>query len=66
MKIGPVGAELFHVDGQTNIYDEADSRFSKFCETADISPYLIKQSATKMYGESGSGPHIHTLCIRWS
>jgi len=32
MKISPVGAELFHADGQTDIYDEANSRFSKFCE----------------------------------
>jgi hypothetical protein len=29
-KIRPVGAELFHADG----HDEADSRFSQFCERA--------------------------------
>jgi hypothetical protein len=28
MKIRPVGAELFHADG----HDEANSRFSQFCE----------------------------------
>ena len=32
MKISPVGAELFHADGQTDRHDEANSRFSKSCE----------------------------------
>jgi len=32
MKISPVEAELFHADGQTDGHDEANSRFSKFCE----------------------------------
>ena len=27
MKIRPAGAELFHADGQTDRYDEANSRF---------------------------------------
>jgi hypothetical protein len=31
MKIRPVGAELY-VDGRTDRYDEASSRFSQFCE----------------------------------
>jgi len=30
MKIRPVGAELFHVDGQTDRHDEANSRISQF------------------------------------
>jgi hypothetical protein len=34
MKIRPVGAELFHADGQTNGHDEANSRFSQFCESS--------------------------------
>jgi hypothetical protein len=36
MKIRPVGAELFHADGdrQTDRHDEANSRFSQFCERA--------------------------------
>ena len=34
MKIRPVGAELYHVNGQTDGYDEANSRFSQFCERA--------------------------------
>jgi len=33
MKIRPVGAELFHVDGQTDMHGEANSRFSQFCES---------------------------------
>ena len=28
------GAELFHADGRTDRYDEANSRFSQFCERA--------------------------------
>jgi hypothetical protein len=34
MKIRPVGAELFRADGQTGRHDEANSRFSQFCERA--------------------------------
>jgi len=33
MKIRPVGAELFHADGQRDRQDEDNSRFSKFCES---------------------------------
>jgi hypothetical protein len=32
MKIRRVGTELFHADGQTDKYDEANARFSQFCE----------------------------------
>jgi len=31
VKIPPVGSKLFHADGQTDVHDEADSHFSKFC-----------------------------------
>ena len=34
MKIHPLGAELFHADGQTDGHDEANSRFSYFSESA--------------------------------
>jgi hypothetical protein len=34
MKIRPVGAEFFHVDGQTNRHDEDKCRFSQFYERA--------------------------------
>ena len=34
MKMRPVGAELFHVDGLTDGHDEADSRFSQSWERA--------------------------------
>jgi len=30
MKIRPVGAELFHEDGQTDRPEEANNRFSQF------------------------------------
>ena len=32
MKIRPVGAELFHADGRTDRHDDANRRFSQFCE----------------------------------
>jgi len=36
MKIRPVGAELFHADGQTDVrihrHDEANNWLSQFCE----------------------------------
>jgi len=32
MNIRSAGAELFRADGQTDGHDEANSRFSQFCE----------------------------------
>jgi len=34
MNIRPVGAELFHADGQTDRHDKGNSRFSQLCERA--------------------------------
>jgi len=34
MKIRPAGAELFHGDRRMDGRDEANSRFSQFCESA--------------------------------
>ena len=34
MKINPVGAKLFHVDGQTDRHEQANSNFLQFCESA--------------------------------
>jgi len=34
MKIRPVGAELFHTEGRSDGHDEANGRFSQFCERA--------------------------------
>ena len=36
MKIRPVGAELFHEDGQTDIHDEANSSFSQFFSSCSM------------------------------
>jgi hypothetical protein len=33
-KMRPVGAELYYEDRQADRYDEANSRFSQFCERA--------------------------------
>ena len=32
MKIRPLRVDMFHADEQTDRHDEADSRFSKFCD----------------------------------
>jgi hypothetical protein len=32
MKIGPVGAELYHEEGHTGIHNEANCHFSEFYE----------------------------------
>ena len=40
MKIFSVGAELFHADKRTDRHNEANSRFSQFCEQA----YNIKKN----------------------
>ena len=34
IKIRPVGAKLFHADGQIDRHDGANSQFSQFCESA--------------------------------
>ena len=34
IKIRPVGAKLFHADEQIDQHDEANSRYSQFCESA--------------------------------
>jgi len=34
MKILPVGDELFHADGRTDVHDEANSRFTQLFEGA--------------------------------
>jgi len=39
MKFLPVGAELFRADGQTERHEEANSRFSQFCECAWVHEY---------------------------
>jgi len=51
MKIRPLGTKLFHADGQTDKYDEANTRFSQFCEkrlpTAMIQLKNIRGHRTK-------------------
>jgi hypothetical protein len=34
MQMRPLGAELFHADGQTDIHDKGKRRYSQFCERA--------------------------------
>ena len=54
MKIHPVGAELFHADGQTDRHDEASSRFSQFCE---------KRLKSKQYNCSAN-IYFHHKCLQ--
>jgi len=42
MKIRLVGAELFHVDRQTDRHDKANSRFSQFCERVQQNYYTLQ------------------------
>jgi len=40
MKIRPEGDELLRADRSTDGHDEANSRFSQFCERLKTVPYL--------------------------
>jgi len=52
MKIRPVGIELFHAngrtDGQTDRHDDANGRFSKFCERA-VKKKQINKFSLRLY-----------------
>jgi hypothetical protein len=37
----PVEAKLFHADGQTDGYDEANSRFSQFCQAPNNTSFSV-------------------------
>ena len=47
MKIRRVGAQLFHADGQTDRYDEANSHFSQF-RVAPKGIYIYVQVFTEV------------------
>jgi len=49
MKICPMGAEVFHVDRRTYRHDEANSRFSQFCERAQKSSLNVKMQLSTAY-----------------
>jgi hypothetical protein len=44
MEIGPVTAQLFHADGRTDRYDDANSGFSQFCKAIIYNPSLFGTS----------------------
>jgi len=56
MKIHPVGAELFHADTHTDRHHNANSCFSKFCVSAQISLF---------YNLTTEGSHSCTLLQTW-
>jgi len=51
MKIHLVGAEIFHENRRTNIHDEANSCFSKFCEKRLKMTELYRTYCTKLAGK---------------
>ena len=62
MKIRPVGAELFHADGRTDLHDETNSRFAQFVYAFW---FLIKLAITSQHSihqclSNGSAP-----CSLW-
>jgi len=55
MKIGPLGAELFHMDGGTGRHDEANDHFSQFCERSQkltVLPLPETMGTNMKYGGS--------------
>ena len=57
MQIRPVIAELFHADRWTDGRDEANSRFSQFCERA------LKKTETN--NEALCGDHVRPSVYLW-
>ena len=55
-----MGAELFHADGQTGGNDEADGRFSQFCESAQIVFRLVISIFSEV-SECVQTSHVGTL-----
>jgi len=43
MKIRPLGAEVFHADERTDRHDEANGRFSQFCEKRLIKMFSLSK-----------------------
>jgi len=41
MKIRPVGAELYHADGQTGRHDQANGRYSQIGKALNKSMYIV-------------------------
>jgi len=56
MKIRTVEAELFHADGRSVGYDEANSRFSQFCEGI-LNCYMILLLVSTLILALGSCDH---------
>ena len=50
IKILPMLAAFFHADGQTDWHDEANSRFSQFCERA-YTPEWLQLAQTSLADE---------------
>jgi hypothetical protein len=53
MKIRPVGAELFCVDGRTDRHDKASSRFSQVLESAQSLLNALSLFGVTEHGKSG-------------
>ena len=55
-KIRPVRAELFRADGRTDRHDEANSRFSQFCESAQEHRYFKSYIKTNIFSVFNNTP----------
>ena len=69
MKIRPVGAEILHADGQKDRHDEANSRFSQFCETAYNAIFIlitrnVVESGEETANETYYGPDTFNSQLR--
>ena len=63
MKIGPVGAELFHAGVQIDRHDEANSRFYPFCKRPYKS-YLLTDVTSSFWKYKQIRPKLGPcLCI---
>ena len=66
MKIRPVGAELFHEDGQTDRHGEVNSRFTHFDEDAWKEVKLSLSAEWRCVWEVELFLHHSNLGARWS
>jgi hypothetical protein len=67
MKIRPVGAELFHADGQTDRHDEANIHFSQFCgapkKMINRAPYFFVFWDIREYSKSIRDRRLGSGCF---
>jgi hypothetical protein len=58
MKILPVGSELFHDDGRTDIHEKDNNRLSQFCEKR------LKRNVVNMIRHEQTRDYFHENLVR--